>query len=436
VSSLRTRLLAALIGALLVAGGLASALTYFSARAEINALLDEELRQVALSVRDYALLDLPLLAPVPIVEPEHRVIVQVWDPAGRALYLSNTRMPLPLAAQPGFVTVAHGGREWRMFTALAGLRVVQTAQPTAVRTQLAAESALRILVPILAVLPLLAALVWFIVGRGLAPVAKLARTLAARSPTSLDPLSTGPLPDEVAPLVTSLNGLLGRLGQAFDVQRRFAADAAHELRTPLTALGLQIQLVERAKTDEARTTAIERLKEGVKRATRLVQQLLTLARIEPDAAHHPFARVALDRVARTVATDLGPLASAKPVSLSLEVSGGGDVNGSEEALGILASNLVDNAIRYTPAGGHVEVRVRREGGDALLEVADDGLGIPHEERARVFDRFYRGSGAEAPGSGLGLAIAREIADMHQGRLELAEGLGGRGVTARLRLAAV
>jgi signal transduction histidine kinase len=435
VKSLRTRLVVALIGALLAAGALASWLTYRSAHAEVNALLDEELRQVALSVREYAVLDLTRLGTAR-GDPEHRVMVQVWEIAGGVLYLSNARTPLPLAARPGYATFSHEGREWRTYTLFLGSRAVQTAQPTALRTGLAAEAALRILIPVLAVIPLLALVVWLVVGRALAPLSGVAQTLARRSPTSLEPLAAQGLPDEVAPLVASLNDLLGRLGAAFGMQRRFAADAAHELRTPLTALGLQIQLLERAPDDAARAAAIARLKDGVKRATRLVQQLLTLARLEPDAAEQRFAPLALAAVARRAAADLAPLADAKPVTLAVETDDAVQVNGAEEGLAILAANLVDNAIRYALPRGRVVVRARREGADAVLEVADDGPGIAPEERDRVFDRFYRGAGTEAPGSGLGLAIARQIAELHGGRMEIGEGLDGRGVTVRLRLPAL
>jgi signal transduction histidine kinase len=289
---------------------------------------------------------------------------------------------------------------------------------------------------VLAVIPMLALLVWFIVGRALAPLAGVAATLRQRSPTSLDPLPAQQLPEEVAPLVASLNDLLARLGSAFGLQRRFAADAAHELRTPLTALGLQIQLLERATDDAARAAAIARLKDGVKRATRLVQQLLTLARLEPDAAEQRFAPLRLADVARRTAAEFAPIAEAKPVALTVEADDAVQANAAEESLGLLAANLVDNAIRYALPDGRVVVRARREGTDAILEVADDGPGIPPEERGRVFDRFYRGAGVEAPGSGLGLSIARQVADLHGGRLEIGDGLDGRGVAFRLRLPAL
>jgi len=434
MTSLRTRLVAALIGALLVAGAVASYATYRSASAEVSELLDEELRQVALSVREYAALDLGRLKAAAI-DPQHRVMVQVWEIAGGVIYLSNGRTPLPLGARPGYATFTHESVEWRTFTMFVGPRAIQTAQPTALRTGLAARSALRILVPVLAVIPLLALLVWFIVGRALAPLSNVAANLASRSPTSLDPLPAQSLPDEIAPLVKSLNDLLGRLGSAFGLQKRFAADAAHELRTPLTALGLQIQLLERAADEPARQAAIARLKDGVKRATRLVQQLLTMARLEPDAAEQTFAALSLADVAKRAVGEFGTIAAAKPVTLTVDADEAVRVRGAEDSLAILAANLVDNAIRYALPDGRVVVRVRRDGGDALLEVADDGPGIAAEDRARVFDRFYRGANVETPGSGLGLSIVRQIADLHGGTLGIGDGLDGHGVTFSLRLPA-
>ena len=433
MKSLRSRLLVALVGAVLAVGLVTSAATYFAARAEIGELLDEQLRQVALSMRDHARLDLGGLGRPG--DPDHRVVVQIWDPSGGAIYSSDPTPPLALTRAPGFSTIEHAGRKWRMFTAVAGPRTIQVAEPTARRTELAANVALRILVPILASLPLLGALVWLLVGKGLAPLSRLARTIGGRSPTSLDPLPQTDLPEEVRPLVGALNGLLGRLETAFAAQRRFAADAAHELRTPLTALGLQIQLLEKARDENERAGAVDRLKHGVKRATRLVEQLLTLARLEPDSAEQPTERVALDALARTVVGDLAALAEAKPVALMIVRAEPVAVRGTEEALRILASNVVDNAIRYTPAGGRIEVHVFKVGDRAVLEVADTGPGIAPEERQRVFDRFYRVTGTEVPGSGLGLAIVKEVASLHGATLELAEGLDGGGLTVRVAMAA-
>jgi two-component system, OmpR family, sensor kinase len=432
--SLRRRLLFALLGVVLLAGIIASTATYYSARAEVDALLDEELRQVALSLREHALLNLGLLAPAP-EDFERRVVVQIWDRFGLTVYLSNASTPLPLAREPGYATIQYEGREWRMFALHAGLQTIQTAQSTAVRTERAAAAALRVLVPVLGALPLLGVLVWLVLEGGFAPLTRLAAEVRARNATGLEPLRADHLPEEIEPLISALNHLLSRLGESFDAQRRFAADAAHELRTPLTALALQIQLAERARTEEERTVALGRLKERVSRATRLVQQLLAMARLEPEAARSGVGSVALDELTRSLVAEKAPLAAQKNIAIAQHLEPAA-TQGIEDALRVLVSNLLDNAIRYAPVCGHVEVRTGREGGRAFVEVADDGPGIPPEEHVRVFDRFYRGANAAATGSGLGLAIVRQVADLHRGTLDLREGLGGRGVAVRLTLSSV
>jgi signal transduction histidine kinase len=427
--SLRRQLLVALLGAVLLAGVVASAATYYAARAEIGRLLDEELRQVALSLREHAVLDLGRLA-LPGEDPERRVVVQIWDRFGITSYLSNARTPLPLTRAAGYSTIRHEGREWRMFTLQSGEQTIQAAQSGAERTERAAAAALRVLVPVVAALPLLALLIWLVLERGFAPLERLAHAVRKRNAASLEPLAVDRVPREIAPLVDALNSLLARLNEAFSAQRRFAADAAHELRTPLTALALQIQVAERSRSDAERAEALARLKERAKRAARIVQQLLVMARLEPEAAEQPVRQVALDALAHSVVAELAPLAVEKRLALSLVQAAPARILGSEDALRLLATNLVDNAIRYTSAGGRIEVRVAQEGREAVLQVCDDGPGIPEDERARVFDRFYRGANVDATGSGLGLAIVRQVAELHRGRVELAAGLAGRGLCVR------
>ena len=207
----------------------------------------------------------------------------------------------------------------------------------------------------------------------------------------------------------SLNDLLARLNRALEVQRQFVADAAHELRSPLTAVQLQLQLLKRAESAEERAAALGRLERGVQRSTRLVQQLLTLARQDPHEPGGADAPVDLDRLVREVATDLEPVAQGAGLRLDLDIRSIPQVLGDEDSLRVMLGNLVDNAIRYTPRGGTVIVRALAEGPDAVLEVEDSGPGILPEQRERVFDRFYRVPTREASeeGSGLGLAIANE-----------------------------
>ena len=426
--SIRRRLLVALLGALLGAGLIAAVATYASARGEVDALLDEELRQIALSLRNHAQLDLARLQRASD-DPELRVLVQIWDPAFERPYSSRAIDPLPRLKAEGFATVEHEGRSWRIYTTPSGTQAIQVAQPTALRAELAARSAGRLLLPVVLLLPFLGLLGWWIVGRGLAPLTGVAQTLAQRDPTSLQPVAVEGLPIEVQPLVESLNALLQRLEVSFDTQRRFAADAAHELRTPLTALTLQVQLAARAQSDDERATALERMEQGVKRATRLVKQLLTMARLDPEAAITPAVPTDLCLLANGVVDELRPLAAQKSITLKMEASAPIRMLGQEDALRILLTNLIDNAIRYTAPGGRVDVSVQQSNASVHLIVEDNGPGIPADERERVFDRFYRGRDAAAGGSGLGLAIVRQIVEMHGGSVTLQVRNDERGLQA-------
>jgi two-component system, OmpR family, sensor kinase len=323
------------------------------------------------------------------------------------------------------------GTEWRVFVLRAGARTIQVAQPTRVRARMSADIAFQNMAPFIALVPLAGIIVWFGVGFGLRPLDRVAAALRQRRPEALDPLPDAGLPEEIRPLTHSLNDLLARLDHAFSAQRQFVADAAHELRTPLTALQLQLQNLEHAE-DAQRAAAIEELKAGLKRTARLVEQLLAMARLDPDA---PLPRVPVDleALSKNVVAELSPLAEARNIDLGLAASAPVLVEGNTESLRLMLRNLVDNAVRYTPAGGRVDVSVRDSGQDALLEVTDTGPGIPVEERGRVFDRFYRGAESQAPGSGLGLAIVKRVVERHHGTVSLAEGENGKGLLIRVTL---
>lgn len=438
--SIRRDLVAWLAAGLLAAIAVAAVATYLRARDEANALFDFQLQQMAAS-----LTGMPLATgPSGGAPGEGALVVQVWDRNGVQVFLSQPQHTLPRHAQPGFDTIATSAGEWRVFSTFADGQVVQVAQPMRVRRELAASMALRTIVPLLAVVPFLAALGWFGIARGLRPLERVATAVAKRSPRALEPIAETALPTEVRPLVHALNGLLGRLDRALGSQRAFIADAAHELRTPLTAVHLQAQLAERAQTDVERNRALAELRTGVARAAHLVEQLLTLAREEPGVSERPFAPVNLAELARHVVAECAPIAGARRVDLGLvqgdEAAAAPIVNGDAAGLRMLLANLVDNAVRYVPEGGQVDIAVRRDGGEVVLEVRDDGPGIPVAERARVFDRFYRvprPGAADAPGSGLGLAIARRVAERHDAAITLAPGIAGpagEGLTVTVRFA--
>jgi two-component system OmpR family sensor kinase len=435
MTSIRRRLLVwLLIGAAAAIAGAAIA-TYLRARDEANALFDYQLKQMAASLTDAPFAAVPPDSPV-IGPGADALVVQIWDRNGVQLFLSQPRRVLPQHAQLGFTTVSTDSGEWRVFSTLSEGQVVQVAQPMSARRELAASMALRTILPLLAALPFLALIAWVTIARGLSPLDRVADAVARRSPTVLEPLSETGLPGEVRPLVHALNGLFERLDHALVAQRSFIADAAHELRTPLTAVHLQAQLAERATSDAERSTALSELKGGLERATRLSEQLLALAREEPGVSDRALVVVDLGATARAVVADLAPLAAAKSIDLGLNETPGVQVRGDADALATLVSNLVDNAVRYTPSGGRVDVVVSVEDQTALLAVRDSGPGIALEDRERVFDRFYRGAAAHAAGaahgSGLGLAIVKRIAERHAATVELGPGLHGEGLGVTVR----
>lgn len=429
---LRQQLLIWLLGGMLVSSLLAGAVLYLQVHEEANELFDYQLKQMAASLPAQLTLPAPpLWGPDP--EEDQDIVMQVWDRNGQPLYASNRALALPRYLPNGFHTVTTRDEQWRVYAVTRHEHIIQVAQPTSVRQELAAGLAARSLLPFAILIPALALLIWVAVGRSLAPLQRVADALRRRSPDAMQALPNDNLPPEIRPLVDALNSLLERLDEALATQRAFVADAAHELRTPLAALKLQLQLAERADTPAARTAAIAKLHERLDRATHLVAQLLTLARQEPRMATRKFAAVNLAELARQVVADRSPLAERRNIDLGVAADAGEvSTQGDADSLRILLGNLVDNAIRYTPSGGRVDVNVQRANGQPVLSVQDNGPGIPIEERERVFDRFYRREGSDVTGSGLGLAIVQNIAEQHSAVVVLADNPEGEGLRVEVR----
>ncbi|MHB8815552.1 MAG: ATP-binding protein [Steroidobacteraceae bacterium] len=427
-ASLRTRLLVWLLGGVVLVGVAGGLVVYRNALAEADAFFDYHLKETALFLRDQPVVYV-FPTPIPPNEAAYDFVVQIWTIDGRRIYIGPEQVVLPNSTAIGYSTVNTSAGQWRIYGTASPTKVVQVAQPMSVRRQEAAQLALRTLAPFVLLVPLLGLLVWFAVGHALQPLQRLAKAVKARRVNALEPLSDERLPEEVRPLVGSLNDLLGRLTAALDRERAFMADAAHELRTPLTALHLQLGALARAGTEAERAEAMGKLSEGVQRAIRLVGQMLALARQEP-RAEPSHTRFALDELAREVVAELVPLADARQIDLGMSESQPVFVRGERDAVATLIRNLVDNAVRYTPAGGRVDVSVEwsaAQPAQALIRVIDNGRGIARAERERVFDRFYRQPGTGSPGSGLGLAIVKAIAAAHGATVELGEGQAGRGL---------
>ena len=431
--SLRMQLLVFLLAAIVLAGAVQGALAYRGALAEADALFDYHMQQTALALRAGLPVDAQGIGTAPAPEDEnHEFIVQVWTHEGLRIFESAVGAALPQIAVLGFTNVQARGGTYRVFSMQTRSQVIQVAQNMAARRDMARALALRTLAPLAFMAPLLVLIVWWGVSRSLAPVERVRRQLAQRQADDLSPVNDAQLPDEVQPLVGELNLLFERVQRAFDAQQHFVADAAHELRSPLAALRLQLQGLQRAGDDAARAAATERLSSGIDRATRLVEQLLTLARQE--ASTVTTEPVDLRAIAPLALADVAPAAQARGMDMGLLDSDAATVPGNAEALRMLARNLLDNAIKYTPPGGQVDLQVRRAGNHAVLTVEDSGPGIAPEHRERAMQRFVRTTAAEdgAPGSGLGLAIVQAIAQAHGATVQLdaSPRLGGLRVTVR------
>ena len=420
MNSIRRHLLIALLGALCAAMLLGGWVTYRVARSEAGVLFDYHLQQIALSLRDQRFQG---SAEALASDRSLDYVIRVWDQNGLTVFYSRPHDTLPELTRLGYSTTETKEGAWRLYAIQYHGQTIAVAQPMRVRDRQAAAVAWRTLEPFLILLPLFGVLIWRLVGWGLRPLGRLAESVKARTPDLLDPLPNADVPEEVWPLADSLNDLLGRLKTALDAQRAFVADAAHELRTPLAALQLQAQLVERAPSDEERHAALGDLKDGLQRATHGVQQLLTLARQEPGAVEARQVPVRLAPLIRESVIGHCALAAERRIDLGVSYAEEEAVTaGDAGALKILLDNLIANALRHAPEGGRIDVACGVRDGMAYLEVADDGPGIPTEERERVFDRFYRRGGGS--GAGLGLAIVKMIAQRHGATVRLLDSDAG------------
>lgn len=425
--SLRARLLWFLLAAIVLAAGAQALVAYRTVLAEADDIFDYHMQQMALSLRA----GLPPSAAVGglgAAEQNFDFVVQVWTADGVRIFESAEQAALPQLAVLGFADVNARGTTYRVFSMQTRGLVIQVAQDMAARRHMAGTLALRTIAPVALMAPLLMLVVWWVVSRSLAPVARVRRQVASRQADDLSPVSDENLPDEVRPLVQELNLLFDRVRHAFDAQKHFVADAAHELRSPLAALKLQVQGLQRAPDDAARELAVSRLVAGIDRATRLVEQMLALARHEASmAAGAKPEPVDLAEVARLAVSDAVAAAQARGIDIGIAYADeAAVVLGQSEALRMLLRNLLENAIKYTPIEGRVDIGIARRGDIVELTVDDSGPGLPPEERERVLDRFYRSGESQAPGSGLGLAIVKSIADLHGATVALDESatLGG------------
>jgi two-component system, OmpR family, sensor histidine kinase QseC len=456
-SSLRRRLLITLLSITAVIWLFSAWMNYRDTRHEIGELFDAQMAQTArtlLSVAGHELAELDdtrrFAGQTHIHfsgdsrfttaghEYEHKMGYQLWQQPENTLMMRSFNAPeAPLnTLENGYSTETIDGEQWRVFSLFDPQDgfMVKIGEALAIRDELTDTVALRIGLPLLFLLPVMALLILLGINRTLRPLRNLAHSVSSRSPSSLDAVDDRDAPCEITPLVDALNRLFLRLSRAFESERRFTADAAHELRTPLAALKIQAQVAKRSNNDDDRNQALNKLLEGVERATRLVEQLLTMARVDPEGSTALHSEIRLDQLCQEVLANIANQARVKEIELELDVDGVTVLTGLQESLEILLRNLLDNAIRYTPRGGRISVRLTQcDDGSIELHVGDSGPGIPESERSRIFDRFYRLAGQNTEGSGLGLSIVQRIAELNRAEVKLGESeLGGLEVTVHFQ----
>lgn len=441
--SIERYLLAWIMGALSLGAVAIVMVTYLVTLDEMNEIFDADLKNVAEALGTHHRAGigpgdpaLPARPPRTDVPDPAEIVTITWTHGGRQVFASDPRVAIPFSSHEALQQVRLGQEDWIVYTDVSANGVAQAAQRTAARHDTAAESASKIFVPMVVLVLFVAGLMVVALRRGLKPLDLAAQYVATRTASSLAPIPADEVPQEISPLVASINGLMGRLSLALSNQRRFLADAAHELRTPVTALRLQLQLLKRTKDEAGRIEAVDELEAGIDRSQRLIEQLLHVARFEQDG--EPMRREVVDlaALARAVVGAMSVKADHCGLDLGAATDAEVFVEGDAGQLTVLLNNLVENALRYTPAGGVVDVAVALIDGRPTLRVIDTGPGIPEPERARVFGRFYRGPRANdlasAPGgTGLGLAIVKAIADLHGAAVTLHVPEAGHGLEARV-----
>jgi signal transduction histidine kinase len=408
-----------LAGLMGIIGFFAATASYLLARNEASDFLDNQLRQVALYVGDAP--SVPVAGPDGDAphDPEDDFVIQVWDATGRPVRLSRPSIDIPRLQATGFADISTPNDDWRVYALATPKRTVQVSQEMSVRQELATNAALQAALPIAVLIPLALLTLSWIIDRIMARLDRLALAIATRNSAADDPVPIDEVPSEVIPFVSAINQSLSRLRTLLERQRRFISDAAHELRTPLSALQIQIDNLRHNDRDGRFSDRLAELEVGIGRATGLVTKLLRLARYdagEPPPMPQPInlVQLALDTVAH-----LTPLAESRSIDLGITRRDSAITIGALADFEVILGNLVDNAVRYTPPGGTVDIAVVVAGQEARIEVRDTGPGIADEEMPRVFERFFRAGPQETDGSGLGLAIAKAAAERNNVRLSIA-----------------
>jgi signal transduction histidine kinase len=444
--SVRHTLLAVLLGLTLALWGASAAIVYVEAAQESDELFDQSLVEtshlllslVENEVREHGLekpIELPMRGHP---NPRRYLLFQVKDVHHRILYKNDGAPETPMAAgaPDGLSWTTLKGQQWRLYALWNDTRELQltVAEPTSHRDDISSRFFYKILIYGVLMVALAAGAIWWSINRVFRVLRRSTDEVLARTPNDLGDVNLDGAPSEMHALLAAINRLFGRVRHTMEYEQRFTADAAHELRTPLAAIKTNLQVLQRARNDAERAEFIAGLSASVDRASRLVDQLLTLARLDPHTGALPaLAPGDLALLLAEQQDQWQQTAARKQQALTIDITPAPCAM-QADGIRILVRNLVDNALRYTPETGAITVTCGQQSGASYLQVADSGPGIPESMRERVFERFFRLSGAQIPGSGLGLSIVRSIAERHDMRLEMGPGLGleGSGLTVTVR----
>jgi len=440
--SIRRRLLTLLVSGFLVGWLALTSLLWLHTRSEVSSVFDAQLAQIGrllavTTAHEAQEHDLRVFeALMQRQSYEYPAIFQVWSPEGRLLVRGPSAPVKPMSdsVTAGFSHTAFGGQGWRVLTLFAkptGHRVL-VAHAQSVRDHLVWEFVLKSLHPLVWAIPLVA-LLWLGVDRELQPLRRIAKQIADRDPRRLEPLTLARIPEEIKPLVDAINDLFQRLAAALERHRRFTGDAAHELRTPLAGAITQLHAALHAANEEQLQERLSKVLAGLRQLSHLVDQLLTLARTEPEQAKSAFVTVDLNTLAAEVISGITLQALALGVEIGLQAEQDQPlrVHGNPELLASLLCNLLDNSLRATPKGGEVSVRLDSSPEGSCLAVEDTGTGIPDGEKVRVFERFHRLEDTPGPGSGLGLSIVQAVASLHGARVSVQDRERGPGLRVQI-----
>lgn len=421
--SIKRFLIICITAAVLLVYALIGAVSYVVSKNELDELYDAHLMQVAETIASQPITQSNNQkrpsAQAKSINNEEVFYIRLIGKGENTLYVSHPKQHIPLKTPIGFSNQKVGHQLWRVYTMQPQDAKIQVAQLLTGRDVTIQETALSLMLPQLLFIPLLVIVILMVIHRAFKPIRQLSDAILKRDSNDLTPFNMAQTPIELMPFVEAFNAFMNKVNTVVETLKQFTADAAHELRTPITALKLQHTLISQAENQEERNSAISSLGQGIARSEKIVSQLLTLARISVPDAKQSVEQISLVAVIKAVIESLLPLAQAKQIELALNSTVDFTIAGVPEQIHLMVHNVLENAIRYTPEQGEVDIAISATDSNIILEIKDTGPGIADEDIKHVFERFYRGTSHDTQGSGLGLAIVSNIAALHHANIELA-----------------